>query len=124
MLLLVMAFFAPTLAGSADFEARRAEAQRLEKSTEGAAYVREYMSVVGSAMRSCVPPGSSDPANLGTFSLVADILGNGQPYAVEVKPKTSIASCFEGKIVRATFPTPPTNGGKNYVVVIDMSITP
>ncbi|WP_250624345.1 hypothetical protein [Pinirhizobacter soli] len=124
MLLLAMAFFAPTLAVPSDFESRRAEAQRLEKSAEGAAYVREYSYLVGAAMRGCVPPGSADPANLGKFSLVADILGNGQPYAIDVKPKTAVASCFAGQIIRITFPTPPNNGGKNYVVVIDMSITP
>jgi|GEM_PF-2229386 len=124
MFLLAMAFFAPTLAGPADFEARRAEAQRLEASPEGAAYVREYSYLVTPAMRGCVPPGSADPTNLGTFTVVADVLGNGQLYAVDVKPKTRIATCFSAQLGHATFPTPPANGGKNYVVVIDMSITP
>ncbi|HEY4143562.1 hypothetical protein [Pinirhizobacter sp.] len=124
MLFFAMALFAPTLADPADFSSRKAEAQQLEASPEGAAYVRKYSYLVRPAMRGCVPPGASDPANLGSFSVVADVLGNGQLYAVDVKPKTSVATCFAEQIGHATFPTPPTNGGKNYVVVIDMTITP
>jgi hypothetical protein len=124
MLLLAIALFAPTLAAPGDFAARQAEAQRLEASPEGSAYVRKYSYLVTPAMRGCVPPGKADPANLGTFSVVADVLGNGQLFSVDVKPRTPISTCFAEQLGHATFPTPPTNGGKNYVVVIDMTITP
>ncbi len=80
---------------------------------------RQYESYWGETMRAilaaCVPPGSTDPADLGSFTFVADVSDSGTVSSVEVSPATDVSRCFALQFGKTDLPSPPASlleGGK------------
>ena len=93
--------------------------------TEGAAYDKALGPYIGKAMGACIPQGVADPANLGSFTLVADVNPEGQVRNAAVAPQSKVATCFQAKFVLSTLPAPP--GSQNaerslYPIVIEMKV--
>ena len=110
---------------AADFASRVAEAKQAAATREGAQYDAALGPFIGAAMQACVPPGSADSKNLGSFTLVAYVTAAGALRSVAVEPQTKVSSCFAERFVKSKLPNPPrTTQGKVYPVVVEMKVTP
>ena len=104
-----------------DFTARLAESKAVEASAEGTAFARILEPFYGAAIRECIPPGSTDATNLGSFAFVGTLSGAGKLSNVEVRPKTRVSQCFASQLGRSQLPKPPKSP---YPVHVEMRITP
>ena len=113
-------------AGAADFAARVAEAKAAAASLEGAKYDQSLWPYFGTAIRTCVPPGSSAESNVGDFVLVANISSNGKLEFVDVEPVTVISTCFAAQLEKTQLPVPPkyTQSVQDYPMHMEMRIKP
>ena len=82
--------------------------------------------VMGTVMHTCIPPGSTSPANLGKFTFVANVDLAGKVSSVEVSPITKVSRCFAKLFGAATLPAPPAsnNIGKFFPIADVMSVGP
>lgn len=116
-------FCSPAFAS--DFASRVDEAKQATKTHEGAQYDVALGPFIGSAMQACIPPGSTNPNNLGSFTLVGYVTATGALQSVIVEPQTKVSSCFAERFESSTLPNPPQiNPGKAYPIVVEMKITP
>ena len=112
---------------SESFENRVAIAKQAEDDKTYKSYLPTMYDAVGqelaSAMQACfkeIPDGSSDP-----FVFITDIDRSGVAQAAEVKPATTIATCFQRRVSALKFPKPPDYPGRaGFPIVIEMSIRP
>lgn len=108
-----------------DFASRVAEAKQATATPEGAQYDGALGPFIGAAMQACVPPGSTDPKNLGSFTLVGYVTAAGALHSVAVEPQTKVSSCFVERFRKSTLPNPPrTTQGNIYPIVVEMKVTP
>jgi hypothetical protein len=123
--LLVVAYLIAWPASADDFAARVADAKRASSSSEGAKYDASLGPHIGAAIRACIPPGSNDPANLGSFSLVGRVTATGALKDIEVEPRTKVSLCFADRFGRSQLQSPPGNvGSAGYPVLVEMRINP
>ena len=110
---------------AADFASRITEAKQASATREGAQYDAALVPYIGAAMRACIPPGSTDPANLGSFTLVGDVTGTGTVQSVAVEPQTKVSSCFAEHFSTSILPNPPVaTGGNGYPIAVEMRVAP
>jgi hypothetical protein len=115
----------PMIALGADFGSRLAEAKRLQITSAGALYEETLGPFLVGAMRTCVPPGSNDPQNLGAFALVGTVNSAGQLRDVEVRPVTRVSSCFRREFEGSQLPVPPpVADGERYPIAVEMKVEP
>ena len=118
-----------TIAIAADLSKRVAEAKAEIATALGAKYDEKLGPFIGEAKRSCIPPGTTAPENLGNFTFIARVGLDGKQREVEVEPSTRVATCFKGRFAAFTLPTPPGSVGSRegttgYPIVVEMKITP
>ena len=125
-LVVVVALLFAANASAKDFGARVAEAKAAEATSGGAKYEQSLGSQVGAAIRTCVAPGSTAKANLGTFVLVAYVTGTGEMTEVEVEPANEVSRCFANHLQMTTLPAPPTGGLSTtaYPIEVEMRVEP
>ena len=124
MLLGFLLLLTVTSAVAEPFEARVTAARNAAETPDTRSYDRVMFEAVGArlanAFQSCAAtaPGPKVP-----FVLVADLTPAGKPTAVDVQPRTEIATCFAGRFAALTFPAPPAVGDRtHYPVYLDMRI--
>jgi len=61
-----------------DFGSRVAEAKVASATPEGKEYEKAIGPYIGSAMQACIPVGSKEPANLGSFGMVGRVTAHGK----------------------------------------------
>jgi hypothetical protein len=110
---------------AADFASRITRAKQASATHEGAQYDAALGSYIGAAMQACILPGSTDPANLGSFTLVGDVTTTGALKSVVVEPRTKISSCFAKHFSNFIFQKPPVTAvGNDYPIVVELRVTP
>jgi hypothetical protein len=62
---------------------------------------------MGNVLHTCIPVGSTNPANLGKFTFVANISAAGEVSSAEVEPRTAVSRCFAEHFGKARLPRPP-----------------
>jgi len=118
-----MAATVPAIADN--FAARVAEAKQAASSSDGARFDAALAPHIKAALEACIPPGSTDPSNLGAFSLVAYVSRDGVPNDVQVDPRTKVSTCFAERFSRSHLPVPPTHKSANgYPVLVEMRVNP
>jgi hypothetical protein len=123
--ILIAALLICSSAIAADFKSRITEAKQVNATHEGAQYDAALVPYIGAAMRACIPPGSTDPANLGSFTLVGDVTTTGTLKSVAVEPQTKVSLCFAEHFSKSILPNPPAIAmGNGYPVVVEMLIAP
>ncbi len=123
--ILIAALLVSLPAFAADFASRVAEAKRASATKEGAQYEAALESNIVAAIQSCIPLGSTDPANLGSFTLVGDVTANGALKSVAFEPETRVSTCFASRFSKALLPNPPkTNQAAGYPIVIEFKVVP
>jgi hypothetical protein len=123
--ILLAALLVFSSAVAADFTSRITEAKQASATREGAQYDVALGSYIGAAMQACIPPGSTDPANLGSFTLVGNVTTTGTLESVAVEPQTKVSLCFAEHFSKFILPNPPaTTVGNGYPVVVEMRVTP
>jgi len=112
------------VAEAENMDSRISEAKSVTSSSTGKSYDALLSPSIGKAIKTCVPPGSTSPANLGNFTLVAYVAADGSTREIEVRPSTSISKCFAQKFSSLKMPAPPEALiAKNGVpIVVEMSI--
>jgi hypothetical protein len=120
----------PTICFSADrtsdFAARSKAGKQALASPEGQQYERSWGEVMQAILTTCIPIGSTDPANLGRFTFVADVSAEGSVSSVEVEPRNAVSRCFALHFAKAQLPKPPTSVIKGNVLPVadDIVVTP
>ena len=111
---------------AADFDARVVEAKIKAKTPDGKKYEASTLPAIQAAMTTCIPPGTTNPENLGKFTLVAYVTKSGILSAVEVQPKTKVSQCFSELFAKSQLFTPPSalTNELGYPLEVTMSITP
>ncbi len=124
--ILIACLLLSTTAFADDFANRIAEAKKASATQEGKTYDQALGSAIGTAMRTCVPPGSTSQANLGDFILVGYVDKGGVISSVELRPKTEISTCFAAHFAQERLMTPPEHGASplGYPIVVEMSVHP
>jgi hypothetical protein len=124
--IVLAALLFPFAAGAADFAARERVGKAALASAEGQKYEGSWGEVIGTVMRTCIPPGSTSPANLGKFTFVANVDSAGRVSSVEVNPSTEVSRCFAKLFSAATLPPPPISGrvGGLFPIADVMSVGP
>ena len=118
-----MAATVPAIADN--FAARVAEAKQAASSSDGARFDAALAPHIKAALEACIPPGSTDPSNLGAFSLVAYVSRDGVPNDVQVDPRTKVSTCFAERFSRSHLPVPPTHKSANgYPVLVEIRVNP
>jgi hypothetical protein len=107
-LTLLLVLFAG-LAQAGDFAVRAKNGKTVLATAEGQKYEASWGAVIAAAMRACVPPGSTSPANLGRFTFVGDVSSTGVVSGVEVQPSTVVSRCFGEHFSKAQLPPPPSS---------------
>jgi hypothetical protein len=122
----VSIMFFVAVAHASDFAARVKAGKQAVASPEGQQYERSLGAVMKSILTTCIPKGSTDPANLGTFTFVADVSVAGLVSSVEVDPSTAVSQCFALHFGRAHLPKPPTSLMKGEILPVadDIEVTP
>ena len=106
-----------------DLSSRIAEGRSALSTSAGAAYEQATVSVVRAAMQACIPAGSTDPANLGAFSLVAYVALDGALSQVAVSPETDVSRCFKEHFVAGRLPPPPSHESpKGFPLLVAMTV--
>ena len=119
-----------TFAVAADnLSTRIAEAKAKSATASGAKYDQSLGPFISEAMRSCMPPGSTAPENLGSFTLVAVVNSDGKQSRVEVNPNSKVSACFKSKFTAFTLLPPPSSAGSGedaggYPIAVEMKVTP
>ncbi|PHS19829.1 MAG: hypothetical protein COA86_03460 [Kangiella sp.] len=124
--IIVALVFLATSTLAADFSSRVNEGNELALTMSGKQYDQKLGPFIGDIMRLCIPPGSTNSTNLGTFSLVAIVSNQGASSGIEVKPFNSISKCFSKKITRVKLPTPPEQNSllMGYPITITVTVKP
>ena len=114
--------FAQILASRVD------EARFLQTTPEGLQYDQLLGPHIGDAMATCIPPGSTDPKNLGAFVYVSLVGQKGVQHSFAVEPDTVISTCFKSKFSGRVLPRPPKHQNKTdtfgYPIAIEMKVAP
>jgi|SRR5882672_4673840 len=115
-----------TIALADDFADRAAEAKRASSTPEGRKYDQSLVPAIGAAMRACVPPDSTSPADLGKFTLIGFVASSGAVSLIEVQPKTEVSVCFAAQFEQARFASPPKSGQSKlgFPIAVEMSVVP
>ena len=115
-----------TAALADNFADRVAEARKASSTPEGKKYDQLLVPAIGAAMRACVPPGSTSPANLGKFTLIGYVASSGAVSLIEVQPKTEVSVCFAAQFEQARFASPPKSGQSKvgFPIAVEMSLVP
>jgi hypothetical protein len=92
---------------AADFAARAAAGKKNLASPEGQRYEQSWGEVMGNVLHTCIPIGSTNPANLGKFTFVADVSAAGEVSSVDVEPRTAVSRCFAEQFGRSRLTRPP-----------------
>ena len=113
-------------AWAADFAARVAEAKTAAATPDGKEYETSTYPAIQAAMLTCIPPGTTNPENLGKFTLVTYVTKSGMLSAVEVQPNTKVSQCFSELFAKCQLPTPPSalTNELGYPLEVTMSIAP
>jgi hypothetical protein len=123
--LVIIALFVCSPAIASDFSSRVVAAKQAAMSTAGTQYDAALGPHIAAAMQSCIPPGSTDSANLGSFRLVGYVASSGALMAVEFQPQTKVSACFAGRFRNAVLPAPPRHASpEGYPIVVEMQVTP
>jgi hypothetical protein len=121
--LLLLAF--ATLAHASDFAARVKAGQLALGTPSGKSYEASWGNAMQTSLTSCVPVGSTSPANLGKFIFVANVSSSGLVSEVEVSPITTVSQCFAKHFGSAQLPPPLGLRHGTYLPVADsIEITP
>jgi len=103
------------------FDERVVNAKGASASKVGKTYEASLYPFFGKAMTACIPPKAESPSNLGRFELIGSISGEGHLIDAQVRPRTRISECFQGKLSLYPLPSPPTPGHPIYV---EMDVVP
>jgi hypothetical protein len=124
--ILIVCVLLSTAALADDFASRVAEAKRASSTPEGKKYDQSLAPALGAAMRACVPPRSTSQANLGKFTLVANVRRSGVVSSVEVQPKTEVSRCFAAQFAQKRLAPPPVSDGstQGFPIAVEMSVVP
>jgi len=113
-------------AASDDFSDRESRAKKLERSPAGLEYLMGFMQHVDSEttkiMSDCFSSGEIGTTD--TFTIIADIQGDGSITNVAVRPATDQTKCYAGKFGNVKAPILPSrfqSGG--FPIVIQASQT-
>jgi hypothetical protein len=111
---------------TSDFAARNKAGKQALASPEGQQYEKSWREVMQSILTTCIPIGSTDPANLGRFTFVADVSASGSVSSVEVEPSNAVSRCFALHFGKARLPKPPTSLIKGNILPVadDIVVTP
>jgi hypothetical protein len=117
---------AASAASGSDFESRVAEAKKAAASPEGQRYAAEAGPTLGSAMASCIPPGTTDPKNLGEFILIGRVTAQGELKDYAVNSTSTVALCFARAVAQSRWPVPPVWNGQlgNFPIEVTMKVVP
>jgi hypothetical protein len=105
--ILLPIIFVVGTAYAGDFASRAKAGKQALATPEGQQYEQSWGEVMGSVLHTCIPAGSTDPANLGRFTFVADVSSSGVLSSVEVEPSTTVSRCFAREFSKARLPQPP-----------------
>jgi hypothetical protein len=124
--LLASIIFFVGVAHAGDFAARVKAGKQALASPEGQQYEVSWGEIMQTILTTCIPIGSSDPANLGRFTFVADVSASGLVSSFEVNPSTAVSRCFALHFAKARLPRPPMPLKKGELLPIadDIVITP
>jgi len=115
-------------ANAQDSAARVAAAKAAVRTSEGETYDKALGPYIGKAIGACIPAGTSNPENLGSFTLIADVSSEGQVRNATVSPHSTVATCFQAKFVQSTLPPPPGSHSaaafSPYPIVVEMKVAP
>jgi len=124
-LAVVLLLAATGLPPGQDFSTRVTQGRLAEAAAGGPAYQKQLWERITApttaALKSCIARHA--PADKSPFTLVADILADGQPIRIEVLPPTPVATCMAGQFAGWTLPPPPATPAP-YPIEIDFSIVP
>ena len=107
---------------AANFGSRVAEAKVAAATPEGRKFEKAIGPYIGSAMQACIPVGSKEPVNLGSFGIVGRVTAHGRLVDVETNPLSNVSRCFAEKLQELTLPTPPESGTQGSPFPIEISI--
>jgi hypothetical protein len=107
------------------FDRRVQQGRQAEQDSTGQAYQARLWArlnpLMTNALTNCL---ASLPApDKAPFTLVADIDPQGRPWQVQVRPQTSVASCFAPRFAGMTLPAPPPIERAGYPIEIDITLT-
>ncbi len=109
-----------------DFAARVKVGKQTLASPEGQQYEASWGESMQTILTTCIPIGSTNPANLGRFTFVADVSASGVISSVEVQPSNTVSRCFAQHFGKARLPRPPMplNASGLLPIADDIVITP
>ena len=109
-----------------EFSARVKSGKEVLATPEGQLYASSWGETMKGILTTCVPLGSTDPANLGRFTFVADVSASGAVSSVDVGPITDVSRCFAFQFGKAQLPAPPPAllKGEKLPVADDIIVTP
>ncbi len=123
-IIVVSLLLTSTVVSAATFASREAAAKHARSTPVGAQYDAALGPHIGTAMRACVPPGSSASANLGSFALIAYVTPAGTLVSVAVEPRTKVSSCFAKYFAKSVLSKPPaTSLSSGYPISVEMRVT-
>jgi hypothetical protein len=124
--LFISVIFFVGIAHAGDFAARVKAGKQALSSPEGQQYESSWGEVMQKILTTCIPIGSTNPANLGRFTFIADVSASGLVSSVEVEPSNTVSRCFAQHFGNARLPKPPMTlmKGKMLPVADDIEITP
>ena len=117
---------AASSAHAEEFSARVEAGKKALVTPEAQEYQRSWGPTIHASISVCVPVGSTAPANLGTFTFVADVDQSGRVSSVDVDPSTIVSRCFSQHFAGAQLPAPPKelNVGTMFPITESVSIAP
>lgn len=118
---------APQTPPDDSFAARVLHGKLVEAGAGGQAYQKQMWDRINdpvtALLKACIA--SNAPADKSPFTVVADVLPDGQPGRVEAQPATPVASCFASGFGKIALPAPPKLAdGAVYPIEVDVSIVP
>jgi hypothetical protein len=124
--LLISIIFFVGVAQAGDFAARVKVGKQTLANPKGQQYEESWGEIMHTILTTCIPKGSSDPANLGRFTFVANVSASGLVSSVEVDPSTAVSRCFNLHFSKVRLPRPPMPLKKDELLPIadDIVITP
>ncbi|MDQ7994836.1 MAG: peptidase C13 [Luteibacter sp.] len=92
------------------FDARVHTAKMLENNAEGKLWQGRLWDSIGNpatdALKGCIAS-NMPAADRRPFTLVARVAADGRSSDVDVRPKSTVATCFAGQFATWTLPKPP-----------------
>jgi hypothetical protein len=120
-MLLALAF---ALAADGGFDTRVHTAKLLEANAEGKLWQGKLWDRIGNpatdALKGCIAS-NMPAADRRPFSLVAKVSADGRSTEVDVRPKSTVATCFAGQFTTWTLPAPPKTPTP-YPIEIDVTM--